>query len=158
MKSKLTVQSPGIREMLQLPQMFERAVDEDFTQYSKSTREKIKGRYSLLHLLSARYRPGRILLSAKRDDTFAGLLLAQYTGDGVGVIHWVYVSPDQRKNGIAKKLIQEAETQFKEKDCHKLVVMTEFAQKFYQNIGFIKEAVFKQHWWGKDYSVYSKYI
>lgn len=149
---------PTVKEMLSLPKMFDKAVDEDFVLYDKHTRQRIKNRYSLFHLLMAKYRPGRLLLLAMRKSECIGLLLASYTSDGVGVVHWVYVSPEHRKKGVAKNLLTEAEEKFKAHNCHKAVGTTELAQKFYQNVGYVQEAVLKNHWWGKDFFLYRKYI
>ncbi len=149
---------PTIKEMLSLPRMFDRAVDEDFMLYDKHTRQRIKNRYSLFHLFMARYRKGRMLLLAMRNSECVGILLAHYTSDGVGVVHWVYVSPEHRKKKVAQSLLIEAEEKFRQHNCHKSVVTTELAQKFYQKVGYAQEAILKKHWWGKDFFMYSKYI
>lgn len=150
---------PGILDVFKLPSMFHKAVNEDYAFYDDSVRKLILERNSLWHLLTARINPKRIILTGnKKGSGHIGIILAAVNSDGVGIVNWLYVLPKYRKKGIAHMLLSEVEKKLLQRGCHKLVVSTEIAYKFYRKIGYAQEGKLKNHWWGKDFYIFSKFL
>lgn len=156
MNKNLHIVQPSLIDILSLPGLFRKAVHEEYKVYDRETRRRIVERHSLIHLLIARYKPGRTMLLALHDKTCVGVLLASHSSDGIGIINWIYVLPKYRKRNIAKKLLARVEKEFIKYNCHKLIVTTEVAQSFYRKIGYTQEAILKKHWWNKDFYLFYK--
>jgi len=156
---RITIKEPGIFDVFKLPQLFYKAVDEDYAFYNKKVRKAILDRNSLWHLLAAKLNKDRVILTgSNREGNIIGVLLGAVSLDGVGVVNWLYVLPEYRKNGLAGKMLSKVEKEFLQKDCHKLVVTTEIASGFYRKIGYKKEGLLKNHWWGKDFYIFSRVL
>ena len=111
-------------------------------------------------------------------------IIAEENGKVIGIITWIMhglpkhqlceldriaVLPLYRGKGVAKKLfnamVKEAEKFYKKKDSRlrKLYLLThadnEIAQKFYEKLGFRREAILKGHYYReKDEIVYSMFF
>ena len=156
---RITIKEPGIFDVFKLPRIFYKAVDEDYAFYGKKVQKKILDRNSLWRLLVAKLRQNRIILtSSKQTNDIVGVLLGVVSLDGVGIVNWLYVLPEYRKEGIARKMLSKVEKIFLQRGCHKLVVTSEIASDFYRKIGYKKEGLLKNHWWGKDFYIFSKVL
>jgi len=155
----ITIKEPDFFDVFKMPRTFYKAVDEDYAFYDKKVQKVILDRNSLWHLLVAKIRQNRIILTgSNREGNIIGVLLGAVSLDGVGVVNWLYVLPEYRKKGLAGKLLSKVEKEFLQKDCHKVVVTTEIASGFYRKIGYKKEGLLKNHWWGKDFYIFSKVL
>lgn len=153
------IKEPGVIEVFSLPTLFRKAVNEDYAFYDKKVQKAILDRNSLWHLLVAKLRQNRIILTgSNREGNIIGVLLGAVSLDGIGVVNWLYVLPEYRKKGLAGKLLSKAEKEFLQTYCHKVVVTTEIASGFYRKIGYKKEGLLKNHWWGKDFYIFSKVL
>lgn len=156
---RITIKEPEIFDVFKMPRMFYKAVDEDYAFYDKKVRKAILDRNSLWHLLAAKLNQDRIILTgSNRKGNIIGVLLGAANLDGVGTVNWLYVLPEYRKKGIARKMLSKVEKEFLQKGCHKLVVTSEIASGFYRKIGYKKEGVLKNHWWGEDFYIFSKFL
>lgn len=155
----VVIRVPKFLDIIRLPQLFLRAINEDYSFYNKAARKKILNRNSLFHLLTAKINSNRVILVCNtKDKDQVGVLLGALGPDGVGIVNWLYVIPEFRKNKIASNLLLRTEKEFKQKGCHKLTVSTEIAQKFYKKMGYTLEGKLKNHWWGEDFYIFSKFL
>lgn len=156
---KNKVNYPGVFDIFKLPPMFRKAVYEDYAFYDKKVQKTILNRNSLWRLLTAKLNNNRIILTgSNRGGDVVGVLLGAVGLDGVGVVNWLYVLPEYRKEGLARKMLSKVEKEFLQRGCHKLVVTSEIASGFYRKIGYKKEGLLKNHWWGKDFYIFSKVL
>lgn len=153
------IKEPGIFDLFKLPVMFRKALAEDYTFYDRKVRNTILGRNSLQHLLTAKLNPRRIILVySEKGIGFIGVILGVVALDGIGTVNWLYILPEYRKKGIARKMLSKVEKEFIQKGCHKLIVTTEISGSFYRKIGYKKEGLLKNHWWNKDFYIFSKFL
>lgn len=156
---KNKVNYPGVFDVFKLPPMFRKAVYEDYAFYNKKAQKTILDRNSLWHLLAAKLNKDRIILTgSNREGNILGVLLGSLSLDGVGTVNWLYVLPEYRKKGIARKMLSKVEKDFLKRGCHKLIVTSEIASGFYRKIGYKREGLLKNHWWGKDFYIFSKFL
>lgn len=152
----MKVSDTSIIDVVKIAPLFEQAVDQDYSFYNKKARHYILKRHSSFNILKAMVNPNKLVIKAVHKNKIVGILLGSLPVDGVGVVTWLYVTPENRKNGIAKKLLSAAEKRFKELGCHKLTVSTEIAQKFYLKVGYSQEGKLLKHWWEKDFYIFGK--
>jgi GNAT superfamily N-acetyltransferase len=124
---------------------------------------------SLAHLISTAVHtldqairdPNHYCLLALKDDEIVGIALGQVLG-GVGRIDWMAVEPEQRRRGIGKQLMGAVEGYMIGRGCHKMTLQAYNSHMpalgLYLNWGMVPEAALKQHLWGDDYVVMSKWL
>ena len=157
--ARITIKEPGVVEVFSLPPLFRKAVNEDYAFYDKKVQKIILDRNSLWHLLAAKLNKDRIILTGcNREGNIIGVLLGALNLDGVGTVNWLFVLPEYRKKGIARKMLSMVEKDFLKRGCHKLVVTSEIASEFYRKIGYEREGLLKNHWWGKNFYIFSKVL
>lgn len=105
--------------------------------------------------------PSHYCILAIKDGEMVGIVLGQVLG-GVGRIDWMAVAPERHRQGIGRKLMTAVEEQMHGRGCHK---MTLFAFNsylpalgLYLKWGMVPEATLKEHLWGDDYVVMSKWL
>lgn len=92
--------------------------------------------------------PRHVLLVARQDGGFAGLLVGTPPEGGVGTIIWLLVVPECRNEHIGGRLFEEACRRYKAMDCHKLKLTapTQAARQFYEKQGMTVEGFHPDHW------------
>lgn len=156
--TQLAISQPSLVDIYKLPGMFRKAIAEEYGVHDATTRARILRRHSLRHLLVARFKPGRVIFVVKAAGNHLGVTLGSYSGDGIGIVNWIYVLPQYRKMGVARQMLGRMEQEFAQQNCHKLTVTTEVTPEFYRRLGYNQEAIFKRHWWGKDFYLFSKFL
>lgn len=146
---------PSVRDVFALPGLFRQAVDTDFSFYDDAVKKRIIKKNSVRRLLLARWRKNRILFVAKVGSKCVGLIVASFNAS-IGIVHWVFVHKDYRKQKVGSGLLAKTEAEFKRVGCHKITLTTEIAPDFYKNLGYTEEGLLKKHWWGKDFTILSK--
>ncbi len=133
--------------------------------YSRKGRSK----ESLDHLISTAVKtldlairdPNHFCLLAVKGDEIIGIALGQVLG-GVGRIDWMAVSPESQRKGVGKRLMTTVEGYMLGKGCHKMTLQAYNshipALGLYLNWGMVPEATLKEHLWGDDYVVMSKWL
>lgn len=154
---ELIICEPSFRDIFSLPFLFERAIQTDFSFYSKQVKKRIIRKNSLLRLFFARARRRRILLAAKIEGKCVGLIISSCNAN-IGVIHWLFVLPEHRGKKIGFNLVKQAELELKKLGCHKITLTTEIAPEFYKHLGYLEEGLLKKHWWKKDFTIMSKIV
>jgi len=105
--------------------------------------------------------PNHYCLLAVRGDAVIGIVLGQVLG-GVGRIDWMAVSPESQRRGVGKRLMTTVEGYMLGKGCHKMTLQAYNshipALGLYLNWGMVPEATLKEHLWGDDYVVMSKWL
>jgi ribosomal protein S18 acetylase RimI-like enzyme len=105
--------------------------------------------------------PDHYCMLAIKDGETIGIALGQVLG-GVGRIDWIAVAPEYQRQGIGRKLMKAVEGQMKGRGCHKMTLYVFDSQipalGLYLNWGMIPEATLKEHHWGDDYVVMSKWL
>jgi len=105
--------------------------------------------------------PNHYCTLAIKDGDVIGIALGQMLG-GVGRIDWMAVTPEYHRQGIGKRLMTEVERQMHRRGCHKitLLVINSYlpALGLYLKWGMVPEATLKEHLWGDDYVVVSKWL
>ena len=136
---------------------------------SKTYAKKGQTKESLDHHISTAVRtldlaikdPGHYCVLAVKDDEAIGIALGQVLG-GVGRIDWMAVVPERHRQGIGKKLMKAVEEMMHERGCHKMTLYAFNshipALGLYLKWGMVPEATLKEHLWGDDYVVMSKWL
>lgn len=105
--------------------------------------------------------PDHYCMLALKDDKIIGIALGQSLG-GVGRVDWIAVDPGHQRQGIGKRLMSAAEKQMKGRGCHKMTLFVFESQipalGLYLKCGMVPEAVLKEHHWGDDYVVMSRWL
>lgn len=105
--------------------------------------------------------PNHFCLLAFKGDEIIGIALGQVLG-GVGRIDWMAVSPESQRRGVGKRLMTTVEGYMLGKGCHKMTLQAYNshipALGLYLNWGMVPEATLKEHLWGDDYVVMSKWL
>lgn len=102
----------------------------------------------------------KYLLEAKEGDAIVGILEMKLKG-GVAKIESLLVKADRHRNGIGRKLLQQAENLAREAKAHKMYLITGKdwqAVRFYQEMGYEPEGVLKKHHQGEDFVQFAKFI
>ncbi|UCE29998.1 MAG: GNAT family N-acetyltransferase [Candidatus Bathyarchaeota archaeon] len=72
------------------------------------------------------------------------------------------VLPAHQNSGVARRLMERLETVGQEKGCCKLFLHTAWAMKeaiqLYEKLGYMKEGYLREHFYGEDFMVFSKFI
>lgn len=105
--------------------------------------------------------PNHYCMIAVKEGEIIGIALGKVLG-GVGSIDWMAVAPEHHRQGVGKKLMGAVEDLMHSRGCHK---MTLFAFEsyipalgLYLKWGMIPEATLKEHMFGDDYLVMSKWL
>ncbi len=137
-----------------------------------TTRTYGKGGYSrgsLDHHISTAVRtldlaikdPNHYCILVIKDGEIIGIALGQVLG-GVGRTDWMAVAPERHRQGVGKKLMVAVERQMRERGCHKMTLYAFNsympALGLYLKWGTAPEATLKEHLWGDDYIVMSKWL
>ena len=114
--------------------------------------------------LSDRFRnPDSCDIIAVTDDEIGGILLGTVFGkSGLAKVEWIAVDPDHQHEGIGIQLMTAAEEEFRKRGCHKIYLNTLPALvpaiRLYMKFGLLPESYLRNHWWGADFMVMSKWI
>lgn len=126
-------------------------------------------RESLDHFISTATRtldlalkdPSHYCILALKGREISGIVLGQVLG-GVSRIDWLAVSPESHRQGIGKKLVAAVESQMRKRGCHKVTLFISNSHipaiGLYLKWGMVPEGSLKQHLWGGDYIVMSKWL
>jgi len=105
--------------------------------------------------------PNHYCLLAVKGDEIVGIALGQVLG-GVGRIDWMAVAPDSQRKGVGRQLMTTVEGYMLGKGCHKMTLQAYNshipALGLYLNWGMVPEATLREHLWGDDYVVMSKWL
>lgn len=115
---------------------------------NKSLKEKLKDGYQLF-------------IVARQN----GRLVAFCHGSvdaGTSWIHWICVSKNYRRKGIAMKLLKSLEKELKKSKIHKIWCDSRINNKesipLLKKFGLRKVAFLKKHWYGHDFYLWQKFI
>ena len=100
------------------------------------------------------------LYKAVNDGKIVGTISGKHES-GVVYVGTLIVAANERGRGIGKLLMQKAEEFGKNENAHKVYLTTgkEWkASKFYESLGYKKEANLSNHHFHKDFVIYSKLI
>jgi GNAT superfamily N-acetyltransferase len=146
-------------ELPAISRQVERAVAEDYGFYPPGVRRTIAARNGWRPLFATWRHPNRrILVAVDKFDVIQGQLIGTYNADDVAIVHWLYVAPEGRKGGMARKLLGQFESEVRLWGVEKVMLWTEIAPGYYEKIGWVQEAKLPNHWWGQDFYVFSKYL
>ena len=105
--------------------------------------------------------PSHYCILALKGGEVSGIALGHTLG-GVGRIDWMAVAPELHRQGIGKKLVAAVESQMRQSGCHKITLYISHGQTpaigLYLNWGMVPEGNLKNHEWGGDYVVMSKWL
>lgn len=152
---KLTIRPAKFSDLLQLGRMAKDAASSDYSIYSLRQQQVIAKRNGAMALLRALAGQSRPVLVAEQGK-IVGVLAGVSDIDSVAIVNWLYVSPEYRGQQVAQKLLKAFEIQLPA-NVHKMMVWTEIAGDYYQKLGWKKEAVLPNHWWGKEFVILAKY-
>lgn len=102
----------------------------------------------------------RQLAAFDENGNVIGELTISFTSH-VAHIKTLIVKKELRGRGIGEKLMAEAENLAKDFKCHKIYLETGNdweARGFYEKLGYEKTGKLKNHFFGRDFWIYSKYI
>lgn len=108
----------------------------------------------------SRWREGHYYIKSLQHNTIVGLLHFSIKAGVIEIITLI-VSHKNRDQGIGRSLVEKLEAIAREKNEHKIYVITGEGWKsnmFYEKMGFIKTGELKNHLLKKDWVEYSKFI
>ncbi len=93
-----------------------------------------------------------VVLAAWEAEMMVGLLLGMPPEGGVGTIVWVLVRKDRRRQGIGRRIFEEACRRYRDMGAHKvkLTVPEKKSATFYEKQGMQIEGHHRNHWWHMD--------
>ena len=111
---------------------------------------------------SAIANPDRILLVAEKDGEIVGHAQGRVNRGGYSWLGFMGVSPDHRREGIGRALLNGFIEESRRSGCTKVSLNTapclKPAVKLYADIGFIPEGYMRNHMHGLDYIFYSLFL
>lgn len=118
---------------------------------------------SAARLLERLRNPDSCDLVAVSNDGISGILLGTVYGkSGLAQVVWIAVDPDHQHEGIGIQLMIAAEEEFRRRGCHKIYLNTLPALvpaiRLYMKFGLLPEGYLRNHWWGADFILMSKWI
>lgn len=164
-KSSVVVKELGKKDRSKAARFAERMMRWTARKYSKEGRAD----ESLDHLISTAIKtldlaikdPNHYCLIAVEGGEIIGIALGRMLG-GVGRIDWMAVAPESQRRGVGRKLMATVEGYMLGKGCHKMTLQAYNshlpALGLYLNWGMVPEATLKEHLWGDDYVVMSKWL
>jgi ribosomal protein S18 acetylase RimI-like enzyme len=106
--------------------------------------------------------PNRIMLVAEEGGEIIGLAQGRTNKSGYSWLGFMGVSPDHRRRGVARKILNEFIKQSKKSGCTKVSLNTapslKPAIKLYTDTGFIPEGYMRNHMHGLDLIFYSLFL
>ena len=106
--------------------------------------------------------PTRIMLVAEEGKEIVGLAQGRTNKGGYSWLGFMGISPDYRRRGAARGLLDEFIRQSRERGCTKVSLNTapslKPAIKLYADAGFIPEGYMRNHMHGLDLIFYSKFL
>lgn len=154
----INIRRADILDLPRIAKLTHKVVRRDYKFYSPDIRRKIISRYTGRALAASMIRGRRQVYIAESPINLAGVLITTANIDGVAVVHWLAVRPNLRGQGIAQDLLGAFEDRLKPLPVHKIMLWTEVAAGYYEKLGWTKEAVLPNHWWGQDVSLLCKYL
>lgn len=129
--------------------------------YSKTAKKAEMLRYSpktvLSDISSGRY----VFLVAEERSRLVGFISAWFYA-GVCMGEWVAVEPAYRGKSVATALFNQLIEVCKRRGCHRfwgfVRTSNRKANSLQKKLGFRKEALLKNYWYGEDYHVWAKSI
>ncbi len=113
-------------------------------------------------LVSAIEDPKRIMLVAEENGKIIGLAQGRANKGGYSWLGFMGVSPENRRMGIARKILEEFISYSKSAGCTKVSLNTapvlKPAIKLYTEMGFIPEGYMRNHMHGLDLIFYSLFV
>jgi len=113
-------------------------------------------------ILAAISDPARIMLVAEEDGKIVGLAQGRTNVGGYSWLGFMGVSPDHRRRGTARGILQEFIQRSREAGCTKVSLNTapslKPAIKLYADSGFIPEGYMRNHMHGLDLIFYSLFL
>lgn len=134
----------------------QRVVKRDYHFYAPEIQRKIIRRYTGRALASSMIRGHRLVLVSTRKNRLTGVLVTTANADGVAVVHWLAVRSSERGKGVGRQLLQAFEVYLNPLPVHKIMLWTEVAAPYYEKLGWKKETVLPNHWWGQEVSLLTK--
>jgi len=110
---------------------------------------------------------------AKRMRLGGHVLVAEFNNEIVGTVSGfeehgsmhvcsLAVHPTHQKCGVAHQLMERLEMIGHRQGCHKLFLHTAWAMKeaiqLYESLDYVKEGYLREHFYGEDFLVFSKFI
>jgi GNAT superfamily N-acetyltransferase len=106
--------------------------------------------------------PARIMLVAEEGGEIVGLAQGRINKGGYSWLGFMGVSPDHRRKGGARGILQEFIRQSKDSGCTKVSLNTapclKPAIKLYAETGFVPEGYMRNHMHGLDLIFYSLFL
>jgi ribosomal protein S18 acetylase RimI-like enzyme len=106
--------------------------------------------------------PARIMLVAEEGGTIVGLVQGKTNKGGYSWLGFMGVSPDHRRRGLGRGLLDEFIRRSRESGCTKVSLDTapclKPAIKLYADTGFIPEGYMRNHMHGLDLIFYSLFL
>jgi len=106
--------------------------------------------------------PDRILLVAEKDGEIVGHAQGRVNRGGYSWLGFMGVSPDHRRQGIGRALLNGFIEESRTSGCTKVSLNTapclKPAVKLYADMGFIPESYMRNHMHGLDYIFYSLFL
>ena len=106
--------------------------------------------------------PARIMLVVEEGGEIVGLAQGRTNTGGYSWLGFMGVSPDYRRRGVGRGLLDEFIRRSRESGCTKVSLNTapslKPAIKLYADTGFIPEGYLRNHMHGLDLIFYSKFL
>ena len=132
------------------------------TQWIEEVIEKVDQKSFSENIRSEITNPDRILLVAEKDGEIVGHAQGRVRRGGYNWLDFIGVSPDHRRQGIGRELLNCFIEMSRKGGCTKVSLDTapclKPAIKLYADVGFIPEGYMRNHMHGLDYIFYSLFL
>jgi len=103
-----------------------------------------------------------IYLLAVQNSKIIGLATGRVREDGVGMLGFLGIKKERRKEGVGSKLLNRFLEEARKRNAHKVWLFTSpnlhSAIRLYVKTGFVPEGYMRRHSHGLDLIVYSKFL
>lgn len=124
-----------IRDISQLKALFDSALSQDFGYFPASYHRQVLAQNRKHHFVLACLKPTRILLGVFQEGKLLGYSISDCRA-GEAFLFWIYLAPNQRKQGIGKLLLQSTEAACQAQGARLLQLATHGHHDYYQQHGF----------------------
>ncbi len=103
-----------------------------------------------------------LVLVAEEDSEIIGVAMGRVGEDGVGMLGFLGVKPKNRGKGVASQLLDRFIKEAEKRKAHKVWLYTapslQPAIRLYIKAGFVPEGYLRNHTYGQDLIIYSKFL
>lgn len=136
MKPILQVHPVRVRDIRSFNTLLEQSLVSSFDYFTPTYRRHIRHDHSRGRLLRAIISPQALLFLARLDGRPIGYNVSRLDSPTTGFIHWMYVDPVARGQGIGFRLLETSKQAMGQRGVERIRLLTHDQKEFYSRYGF----------------------